>query len=525
MQTLPRVVRLEAVIPEVNQQVFSFLLRVNETAGLHSTLRVAGGWVRDAILHLHSNDIDIAIESPAEAPVSGERFAVEVSKLQEAEGGRGRTVSVIRVNPALSKHIETATVCVCDLPVEFCALRTDDYCEDSRIPQVRPASPEEDARRRDFTINALFYNLHTGNIEDYTTGLEDLQQRVIRCPLEPRQTFTDDPLRLLRGVRFVGQLGPQSFHLDPAIVACVDDQLLAAVQHKVSRERIGKEFTKMLTGARPDMCVDLLLSMRLLQQVLLVEVYMKQKPGKKQLTAEIERTAALVDQVESADRALGQLSQLNHTVSVLFSDVDHPGVLLPSEDKLVAVLFELLIPFFRGHPAAAVEERVYALCLNGLKLPTPQYTSVRRMIDCYNALLRHGVLLQELQAPLGAPTILKLFDALGHLNDRCVAPHAFKIVLLTYLAVECLPDVLAREAVAELCDVFDVVWPAVEGHPNLLEAYSLTLPVKGNELPTLAGVEAKEIGAVLLALRRQMVLNPGLSREAAVAWVKARSSH
>lgn len=111
----------------------------------------------------------------------------------------------------------------------------------------------EDAERRDLTINALFYNVHTRRVEDLTgRGLSDLRERRIRTPLEPQRTFLDDPLRVLRCVRFAARLG---YLLDDAILACMrdgaGDEVRAALRTKVSRERVGIEVDKMLYGALP----------------------------------------------------------------------------------------------------------------------------------------------------------------------------------------------------------------------------------------------------------------------------------
>ena len=92
------------------------------------------------------------------------------------------------------------------LECDFVGLRSETYT-DSRIPdQVQLGTPEEDALRRDLTINSLFYNVHTRQVEDYTgSGLTDLANKVARTPLPPKQTFEDDPLRILRCIRFASR--------------------------------------------------------------------------------------------------------------------------------------------------------------------------------------------------------------------------------------------------------------------------------------------------------------------------------
>lgn len=96
-----------------------------------------------------------------------------------------------------------ATVAIEGQMIDLVHLRAEEYTADSRIPETTFAKPIEDASRRDITINALFYNLHTQQVEDFTgKGLDDLAAGIIRTPLEPYQTFLDDPLRVLRAIRF-----------------------------------------------------------------------------------------------------------------------------------------------------------------------------------------------------------------------------------------------------------------------------------------------------------------------------------
>ena len=87
--------------------------------------------------------------------------------------------------------------------IDLVNLRSEEYGEDSRVPEIKIGTPEQDALRRDLTINSLFYNINTKQVEDFTKmGLADLNKGTARTPLEPLKTFMDDPLRVLRTVRF-----------------------------------------------------------------------------------------------------------------------------------------------------------------------------------------------------------------------------------------------------------------------------------------------------------------------------------
>ena len=122
-------------------------------------------------------------------------------------------------------------------------------------------SATDDAFRRDLTINALFYNINLKQVEDFTgMGLKDLQDGVVRTPLPPKTTFLDDPLRILRAVRFASRFG---FVLDDEIVSAAGDaDVQCALRTKVSRERVGKEVSGMLRGPSPGDAMTLLCRFR-----------------------------------------------------------------------------------------------------------------------------------------------------------------------------------------------------------------------------------------------------------------------
>lgn len=141
-------------------------------------LRWAGGWVRDKLLDIPSHDIDTAINS-----MTGFAFSSKMQDfLKDEENMKKHSLEAkdlgslhkILANPEKSKHLETATTRIFGFDVDFVNLRKETYSEDSRNPQMEFGTAEEDALRRDATINALFYNLHTDQVEDFSTGLEDL---------------------------------------------------------------------------------------------------------------------------------------------------------------------------------------------------------------------------------------------------------------------------------------------------------------------------------------------------------------
>ncbi|GAA5824217.1 hypothetical protein JCM10212_002912 [Sporobolomyces blumeae] len=186
----------------------------------------------------------------------------------------------IEAKPEQSKHLETATARVCDLSVDWVQQRGQEvYNPSSRIPTVAFGTPLEDAERRDLTINALFYNLRTRLIEDQTgKGLSDLglvpgHPKRIRTPLEPFQTFRDDPLRVVRAVRFAARFG-REFELDDEMVRAIErDEIRRALldPKKISRERVGAELDKMLLGRDPEYAFELIERLKLHRLVFLYD--------------------------------------------------------------------------------------------------------------------------------------------------------------------------------------------------------------------------------------------------------------
>lgn len=218
-------------------------------------LRWTGGWVRDKLLGVTSHDIDVALST-----MTGWQFGqalqtymkTNATKYEEEAQKQGFKAEIkdlhkIEANPEKSKHLETITTRMFGIDVDFVNLRKEVYDEKSRNPQMEFGTPEEDAMRRDACVNALFYNLDTQLVEDFTRrGLEDMELKIIRTPLAPYQTFKDDPLRVLRLIRFAARL---HYAIDPeSLKAMADPTIHAALRLKISRERVGVEIGKIMTG-------------------------------------------------------------------------------------------------------------------------------------------------------------------------------------------------------------------------------------------------------------------------------------
>ncbi|OAG10055.1 poly A polymerase C-terminal region-like protein [Paraphaeosphaeria sporulosa] len=230
-----------------------------------TVLRWTGGWVRDKLLGVRSHDVDVAINN-----MTGEHFGLKMLEYLKVPGnlekhGFGADESskiisglhTIKANPEASKNLETATIKVMGIDLDLVNLRKETYDEVSRNPQMEFGTAEEDAMRRDATVNAMFYNLNTQQVEDFTgRGFDDMAAKIIRTPLEPYQTFKDDPLRVLRLIRFASRL---DYTLEPETAkAMANKDIQEALKIKIKRERVGIEMEKMLRGPDPGMALRLI---------------------------------------------------------------------------------------------------------------------------------------------------------------------------------------------------------------------------------------------------------------------------
>lgn len=237
----------------------------SKTAGENLELRITGGWVRDKLLGDQSNDLDIAVNK-----LSGEELAENLKQFLidnfETYKIEPRSIHKIDKNPAKSKHLETATTKLYGLDVDFVNLRSEEYTEESRIPVIKYGTPQEDAARRDATLNALFYNIQKDQVEDLTErGLQDLKDGVLRTPLQPLKTFLDDPLRVLRLIRFASRF---NFSIEEETFnAMREESIKTALVHKISRERVGVEIEKTLQGKNPIYGLELLTQVHLIDSV------------------------------------------------------------------------------------------------------------------------------------------------------------------------------------------------------------------------------------------------------------------
>ena len=214
----------------LDRREFRLLSQTADSLGLECY--VVGGYVRDLFLERTSKDIDVVVVG------SG----LEMAKAYGRALGRGAHVS-------LFKNFGTAQVKQGPLEVEFVGARKESYRRESRNPIVEDGTLEDDQNRRDFTINAMAICLNRdrfGELVDPFGGIDDLQDRIVRTPLDPEITFSDDPLRMMRCIRFATQL---NFY--------IEDETFASLEKNrerigiISRERISEELNKIILSPVP----------------------------------------------------------------------------------------------------------------------------------------------------------------------------------------------------------------------------------------------------------------------------------
>ena len=236
------------LIQNKNLKIFKIISQVAYDRG--QSVYVVGGYVRDLLLGRKSpTDIDFVTES------SGIELAQAVAKC---------------INPktkvSVFKTYGTAMFRYENLELEFVGARKESYSVDSRNPQVEQGTLEDDQKRRDFTVNAMAISLNKdnfGELIDPFNGMEDMEQKILRTPLEPVQTYSDDPLRMMRAIRFASTLG-----------FSIEQKSLEAIEKEAKRieiitvERIMVEFNKIMLSEKPSVGLEIMKKTGLLDIVL-----------------------------------------------------------------------------------------------------------------------------------------------------------------------------------------------------------------------------------------------------------------
>ena len=230
-----------------NFKLFKIISKVAQEN--NQTVYIVGGYVRDLLMQRKApTDIDFVTE----------QSGIELAKAV------GKELGDLKVS--VFKTYGTAMIKYQDLDLEFVGARKESYSEDSRKPAVETGTLEDDQKRRDFTVNALAISLNAenfGELIDPFNGREDMQNKILRTPLEPAQTYSDDPLRMMRAIRFASVL-----HFE------IEKNSLEAIKQEaerikiVSMERIMVEFNKIMLSEKPSVGLKLMEETTLLEKII-----------------------------------------------------------------------------------------------------------------------------------------------------------------------------------------------------------------------------------------------------------------
>jgi tRNA nucleotidyltransferase/poly(A) polymerase len=509
---------LDISLSPKEQQIFSVLKSVVQEKSPSTTLRVAGGWVRDKLLGKQSNDIDISIDN-----MSGEQFALLVKQFLAEHKVKTGNVTVVKANPDQSKHLATAMLQIFGQPIDFVQLRSESYAEDSRIPTaVKPGTPQEDAERRDLTINSLFYNINNGQVEDFVGGIEDLKNKVARTPLNPYQTFKDDPLRILRTIRFASKY---DLELDPSLVeAAKQPDIQQALKDKISKERIWAELAwksdeqgmpkpGALTGNNPEKTAKLMAELGVRDSLLHLSPEELQALGLK---------GQLVSFDQDQDNPYHDLSIWDHTVKVLKELVNLTGPDVKTDIKRFAV----------RNLAAILHDIGKRLTSIQAKHPQYGYTTYNKHEEVSEKLA------EIILGRLGAPK--DVIEKVRMLAGEHMRPHSM-------VSAGAVTDKALRKLMRDMGEMYpDLIELSAadalgrsEPEPGLVEKYQglqqrmeraqqqmggqtkPPRPISGHDLMALGVPAGPKMGEIFRALDEELLNNPDMTKEEALELAKS----
>ena len=342
---------MPTIVPQfLDKEIFRIVSDVAQSRGVRAF--AIGGYVRDCFLGRECNDIDIVVEG------SGIDFASEVGRVT------GKYVSYF-------KNFGTAMLHYQGDEIEFVGARKESYRRESRKPIVEDGTLQDDQLRRDFTINAMAFSLQKesfGELVDPFGGISDLAGGIIRTPLDPDTTYSDDPLRMLRAVRFATKLSTPELKFTIVQQSMDSMRRMADRLSILSKERIADELNKMLLTPRPSMAFELMEQAGLLQHILPELCALKG-----------------VETVEGR----GHKENFSHSLMVLDNvaqaDCEHPSLwlrwaaLLHDIGKPASKRFDPAIGWtFHGHDV--IGSKMIPGIFNRLKLPVDASKYVRKLV-------------------------------------------------------------------------------------------------------------------------------------------------
>lgn len=439
----------------------TYLKRIGAVADARGTeAYVVGGYVRDLLLGKEVNDIDIVVVG------SGIEFAEAVA------------VAMKKRKIVTYEKFGTAMMPTEGGKIEFVGSRKEQYNRDSRNPVVEVGTLEEDLSRRDFTVNAMAASLNAGSwgeLADPFRGTDDLQKKIIRTPLDPAATFDDDPLRIMRAVRFAAQLG---FTIEPSVmdaIAPIRDRLSI-----ISQERITEEFMKIMASPAPSVGLRLMFDTGIMRIVFpevadLSGVDQRQDHHHKDVFL---HTCQVVDNISAmTDNIYLRLAALLHDIAK------------PKTKKFVDGIGWT----FHGHEE--IGARMVKHIFRRLKLPFDHIPYVEKIVRLHQ---RPMQLVDETVTDSAVRRIL--FEAGEQIDD---------------LMTLCRADITSKnpKLVKQYSENYDQVYAKMKEVEEKDRMRAFQPPVRGDEIMTLCGLPAGKLVGVLKSRIEEAILEGRIPNE------------
>ena len=420
---------------------------------------VVGGYVRDRLLGLDKTDIDITVTGDSIA------FAEAVAK-------------EFKVKPAaVYKRFGTAMLMLGENKIEFVTARKESYTEDSRKPLVENASLEEDLARRDFTVNAMAVSLTDSSeiVIDLFGGMDDLKEQILRTPLDPAATFSDDPLRMMRACRFASQLGFEiagdTFHAMKEMRERL--RLKSSGSSVVSQERITDEFLKIIASPKPSIGLTLLFKSGIME-VIFPEVHNLQGVDQRK---DFHHKDVFYHTLQVLDNISAHTENLWLRFAALMHDIAKP----PTKRFVEGTGWT-----FHGHEdlGARWQKKIF----NRLKLPLDKLPYVEKLVRLHLrpiALANEGVTDSAIRR--------LIFDAGDDIND---------------LFTLCRADITSKDPskVKKYLENFDRVEKMVAEVEERDRIRNFQSPVKGEEIMQICGLEpSRQVGMLKKAIEEAIL--------------------
>lgn len=342
-KTIPIQIQLDAKEEQICTFIKAACQDLSAILGQTPSVRIVGGWVRDKLLHKPSKDMDLTVD------MKGDEFAQWLFKIAQQRFGTNQKIvsenKTTEGRPEQIKNLSVAFLKIYGQAVEILPLRGNEVYEaGSRNPvSTSQSDAAGDSTRRDLTINSLFYNITTGQIEDFTgKGYDDLLTMTLRTPCRPGhdpnnealRIFTEDPLRLLRVLRFHSRY--KNSQIDPEVLTAMQNE---DVQHQIVRrlygdesmgivpERTSEELKKIMIGEQPEKAMQLMYKTGLLQKLLMLPqefqpLHMDQKNKHHSMTV-IDHTMKVLGNVNNLAKEfkLDDKQRMTLNFSALFHDI------------------------------------------------------------------------------------------------------------------------------------------------------------------------------------------------------------